>query len=494
MKTVNFLGLTVSLSVAIVGSVAAKDEMIIEASRRASSVQDTPIAVTAISSESLEKLQIIEVKDIGAMVPNLQTYSVTANGAAMQVHARGASVQNPGFITSESPVGLYVDDIYNGRLATANLDLLDVERIEVLRGPQGTLYGRNTSAGAIKIITRTPGDEFYASGQLGYGNYETSKLGVAVGGPLVPENLAGSFAASYQNRGEGYFKNPIDGIEVGEYENTVMRGKLHWYSFENFKATLTGWYVDAENDGYNGVPYQPFSGPGASPGRPLGGFYDNYSPAAANSPNGRANFGETDQTGLSLDWTWTFAGMDLRSITAYSDVDDEFGFDLAGGGFFGIPGTPGQLITSESNMKQLSQEFHLLGSTFDGSIDWIAGLFYMNEDGDQRYDGLAAPFVDFSEFSNAETDSFAIFGEATWRFSERWSTIFGLRYTDEEKDFTLDCQGLTAPNTTGTCVPTNTGFTTTQKNDFDEISGKATEWNFASSPWAKNVRATAQRQ
>lgn len=485
MKVQSVTRVTVLLALICAESALARDEMVIEAARRSASVQDTPIAVTAISSESLEKLQIVEVADIGAMVPNLQTYEVTANGAAMQVHARGASVQSPGFITSESPVGLYVDDVYNGRLATANLDLLDVERIEVLRGPQGTLYGRNTSAGAIKIVTRTPGDEFYLYGQAGYGNYRTSKLGVAVGGPLVPENLAGSFAGSYQKRSEGYTKNPIEGIDLGEYENTVLRGKLHWYSLDNFKVTLTGWLIDAENDGYNGIPYIPFDaasaapGDSPSPGRPLGGFYDNYSPATA-SPNGRANYGQTDQSGISLDWTWSVAGIDIRSITAYSDVDDEFGFDLAGGGFAGFAGAPGQLITSTSNMKQLSQELHAFGTAFDDRLDWIAGVFYMNEDGDQAYSGFVPQFppcpancLDYTENSMVDTESLAAFAEVTWRFTERWSVIAGARYTDEQKEFDLSCVGLTPSSGTGTCVSGSTGnFSTRQENDFNEFNPK----------------------
>src|SRR5690606_4843346 len=113
---------------------------------------------------------------------------------AIQVHSRGASVQNPGFNLSESPVGIYIDDVYFGRLASANLDLTDLERIEVLRGPQGTLYGRNTIAGAIKVVTRTPGDERWGNASLGIGNYDTVKLTASLGGPIEEGSLAGSIA------------------------------------------------------------------------------------------------------------------------------------------------------------------------------------------------------------------------------------------------------------------------------------------------------------
>jgi outer membrane receptor protein involved in Fe transport len=132
---------------------AAIDEITVTAQRREQNLQVVPLAVSAFDISQIETRQIDTVKDIGQNIPNLQTYTVTAGAQAIQVHSRGASVQNPGFNISESPVGIYLDDVYFGRLASVNLDLSDVERIEVLRGPQGTLYGRNTIAGAIKIIT-----------------------------------------------------------------------------------------------------------------------------------------------------------------------------------------------------------------------------------------------------------------------------------------------------------------------------------------------------
>src|SRR5690606_12249882 len=153
--------------------------------------------------------QIDTVKDIGHNVPNLQTYTVTAGAQAMQVHSRGASIQNPGFNLAESPVGIYLDDIYFGRMASANLDLADIERIEVLRGPQGTLYGRNTIAGAIKVVTRTPGDENWANASLGLGNYQTTKFTGSVGGPLQEGSLAGSVAVLYDQRNGGWQPNPV---------------------------------------------------------------------------------------------------------------------------------------------------------------------------------------------------------------------------------------------------------------------------------------------
>ncbi|MCP4505487.1 MAG: TonB-dependent receptor plug domain-containing protein, partial [Fuerstiella sp.] len=178
-------------------------------------LQEVPISVSAFNMGDMSKLQIEAVSDVAAAVPNMQTYSVTANASAMQVFMRGSGVQNPGFNASESPVGFYVDDVYFGRLATANVDLTDIERTEVLRGPQGTLYGRNTIAGAVKFITRTPDDDVYADASLGYGNYKTRKLTATVGGPLIEGKLAGSVAVLNHERDDGWIDRSNGGRDLG---------------------------------------------------------------------------------------------------------------------------------------------------------------------------------------------------------------------------------------------------------------------------------------
>ena len=387
-RTLSILG-GLALATAV-GPAAAVDEILVTAQRRVQNLQDVPLAVSAFSASQITTLQIQEVKDIGQNVPNLQTYTVTAGAQAIQVHSRGASVQNPGFNLSESPVGVYLDDVYFGRLASVNLDLTDLERIEVLRGPQGTLYGRNTIAGAIKIISRTPGDESWASGSVGIGNYSTTKVTGSIGGPIQTGSLAGSLAFVYDRRNDGWQDNPVLGTDPGEYDNKAGRVKLHWYGTSNFDAVLTAWIADVENDGYNGIPYVPFSNADigspnpdfdpAPPGsRPLGGFYDNFSPAGA-------NYGESQQGGGSLALTFNLGGVTLKSISAFADVDDQFGFDLAGGGLAGVPGLGGLLITSDSEFQQWSQEFQLLGSLGE-RFEWQAGAFYLNEDGSQLFSG-----------------------------------------------------------------------------------------------------------
>jgi len=438
----------IALAVVAGPAPAAVDEILVTAQRREESLQSVPVAVSAFTADQITVRQIEVVKDIGQNVPNLQTYTVTAGAEAIQIHSRGASVQNPGFNLSESPVGIYVDDVYYGRLASVNMDLLDVERIEVLRGPQGTLYGRNTIAGAVKFITRTPGDESWFTGSVGLGNYETTNIGASLGGPIEEGALAGSIAAVYDRRTEGWMDNGTTGEQPGEYDNKAARAKLRWYGTEGIDATLTGWVADVENDGYNGVPYVPFDNTGSpnpdfdpapANSAPQGGFYETFSADGV-------NYGESQQGGGNLHLTFDLEGLTLRYILGFASIDTKFGFDLAGGGadFGPVPAAQfGLRIRSDSNFDQWSQELQLLGNVGE-ALDWQLGGYYLNEDGQQQFSGTVpgiSTTPSFDEAIDSETDSYAVYGQATYSLTDALSVTAGLRWTKDEKEYSDDCVG-----------------------------------------------------
>lgn len=451
---------------------AEVDEILVTAQRRAESqsLQDVPVAVSAFSAGQIATRQIDAVKDIGQNVPNLQTYTVTAGSEAIQIHARGASVQNPGLNLSESPVGVYVDDVYYGRLASINLDLLDVERLEVLRGPQGTLYGRNTIAGAIKIVTRTPGDDSWLTGSIGVGNYETTRVGLSVGGPIQEGSLAGSIAGVYDKRNQGWQHDPVTGTQPGEYDNKAARARLHWYGSPRFEGTLTAWVADVENDGYNGVPYVPFDNTGSpnpdfdpapASSAPQGGFYDSFSAAGV-------NYGASRQGGVNLHLSFDLGGVTLRSITGYASSDTRFGFDLAGGG----AGLSGLLIASDSNFDQVSQEFQLLGTLGD-SLLWQLGAYYLNEDGDQQFSGTVPAISttpSFDERIDNRTNSYAVYGEATYRITDAFSMTGGARWTRDEKTYSDDCAGGSCLDDSDPVIPTGDDGSVALDDDWDEVT------------------------
>jgi len=419
---------------------AQVEEITVSAQRRAQDLQDVPIAVSAFSMEDQARLQLDQTIDLGAAVPSLQTYAVTANQSTIQLFMRGAGVQNPGFIASESPVGIYLDNVYNGRLASANLDLADIERIEVLRGPQGTLYGRNTIAGAIKVVTREPTEDFYADASIAYGNYETSKVKASVGGEVL-NGLGLSISGLYHDRGEGWITRGSEGGKpLGEYTNKGLRAKANWFGGEMFSAKLSLGYVDNENDGYNGIPYGPSTAPASIPGEPVEGFYDTL------VPDESAGLGKTKQSDIMLELAWDFGGATLKSITGFIDTDDTFRFDLNGGVPPGFPtnggngGAQGVLINSNSNNETFTQEFLLQGLAFDERLNWTAGLFFLNEEGKQNYNpSIPLASADINEASKTDTQSLALYVDGTWNFNERWSVALGARYTKEDKKFTNEC-------------------------------------------------------
>jgi iron complex outermembrane receptor protein len=409
------------------------EEIMVTAERRSESIQTVPVAVSAFNFDQLEMLQIDSAEDLGPSVPNLRTDESTANATAIQVHMRGASVQNPGFAVSESPVGIYQDGVYRGRLATSNLEFSDVERIEVMRGPQGSLYGRNTIAGAINIVSRTPDDDRWANGSIGYGKFETSKVKGSVGGPIQEGSMAASFAFSYGNRDGGYIYNAALDEDVGEFEDLAGRGKLHFYGNDNFDAVFTAWAFSSDNDGWSGIPFGPgFGAPGDDPSA---SFYpqithESFYTQLTSFPSR----GEADETGMALDMSYDIGDMTLRSITGYSDTDDEFDFDLSGGWALGFAGL---IVESTSNVQQITQELQLLGNSLNGKLEWLTGLYYLSEEGESTYQvTIGVPL--FFENTENETESFAVFGQATYDLSDRLALTGGARWTHEEKDFHYD--------------------------------------------------------
>ncbi len=416
MKKALYGAVSAAALLAPVVAQAAITEMVVSAERREEGIQTVPIAVSAFSPDTMENLGIDSAIDLGAAVPNLKTTQVTGGTSAIQLSMRGANVQIPGLNTSESPVGIYTDGVYRGRMSAANLEYLDVERIEVLRGPQGTLYGRNTLAGAINVVSRTPGDESWASAKVGYGSWETFEVGGSVGAPIKEGALAGSLAVQYGERNDGYIDNPTLG-DRGAYENYAARAKLHYYGDDDIDITVSAFVESSESDGYNAIPYS------TATQMPLVDFYTNLTPSDS------LNDSDTDVWGFSADASLNISdSVTLRSITSYQDIEDSFAMDLSGAGFI--------LVDSDAQMDQFTQEVQLLGS--GESLDWIIGLFFMKEEGSQSYGVSDWPIIaggPFVENTASDTTSIALFAEGTYAVTDRLSVTAGIRWTEDDKEF-----------------------------------------------------------
>ena len=216
------------------------ENIVITARRRTENLQEVPLAVSVIGSAQLDASGSVNVLRLTQIQPSLQYYSSNPRNSAANIRGLGApfGLTNDGI---EQGVGIYIDQVYYSRIAVTTFDFLDVEQIEVLRGPQGTLYGKNTTAGAINITTRAPSFDFEGRGQVTIGNLDYVNAGVSLSGPIVADTLAFRVAASRSHR-RGTIFNVTSDRWVNEQDNLGLRGSLLWRVADNFDLTLSADY------------------------------------------------------------------------------------------------------------------------------------------------------------------------------------------------------------------------------------------------------------
>jgi iron complex outermembrane recepter protein len=418
-----------AISASMPGNIAiaqnlALEEIVVTAERRVGNLQSTPVAVSAFTADKLENLQVDETLDLANNVPNLVLYTGVANPGMVNLYMRGAGEQIGGLVTSESAVGLYVDNVYNARLSAANFDLVDIERIEVLRGPQGTLYGRNSMTGALKIVTREANGETWAKGSVGYGSFDEITVSAGGGFALVEDAVGMTVSTQYRDQSDGWLENRATGEDRGVREVFSLRGKMSYFGSDTFKATLSGYYSDDDNDGLTPVAVNSVTLENQT-----GGV------RTVQSPNPSDGF--TEQYGGSLDMEWEIGDVTLQSVTAYIDVKDGFRFDLSGGVEV-APSTFVTLIdrTSVASSSQWSQELQLSGKSFDDRLDWIVGGFYFDEQADQQIDDVIFFNALVPTIIDQESKSYALFAQGTYQLTDRLSGTAGVRWTKDEKSLT----------------------------------------------------------
>ena len=446
------------------------EEITVTAERREENLQDVPIAVTAMSRIQLEDLQVFEARDLQRYVPSLNMFNNVTSPTNLSLSMRGLLQQDGSLVTAESPIGMYVDDIYVARLNGNNVTLSDIERIEVLRGPQGTLYGRNTGFGAIKFISRTPGEDAWFDATVGGGNWDQLLFSASGGGPLG-DSWAGSLAGRYYEKAD-QFTNVAENVDTGSEENLSLRGKLR-YMGEKFDAVLSVSYSDSENDSLqmpnmttpNVASDQQFTTDDLVP---TNGDFTTNSPwgQLQAPPLGDKPHAETEQTIVGLTLTWDLSDtLTFKSITGYVGLEDSFHTD-----FNGDSGNPLQFLpaigATVADSDQFTQEFQLLGTAMDDRLSYLVGAYYLNEEADQSFAWNAANVYDLDPTSptflmaictqcffplsesvfETEVDAWAVFGDVSYNFTDNFRGTAGLRYTDDDKTFDMVFQSLIPPN------------------------------------------------
>lgn len=406
----------------------ALQEMIVTAQKRSENIQKVPVAVTAFSAESLSDLGVKDVNDLTGLAPSLQIKSADASAnPKIFIRGIGSNDFNP---TSSNAVGIYVDGAYIGSPLAQGGQFFDLERVEVLRGPQGTLYGRNTTGGAINVITAKPTQDLEGYGSVEYGNYNTLNLEGAVSDAIVKDKLAVRLAATY-NRNDGYTENRVTGNDVNNTNKWAGRLTFLFTPNEDFEMTTqfrggkmrNGAIMGQNRAGDGGTPY----GYTDTDNDPFAGDYNIEGTDAV------------DLFGVSNNIKWDLGDISLVSISALDwslrdDVED-------------TDADPNNEVESryKSRQYQVSQELRLQ-SNGDTPLAWVAGLYYAHESlkVDNTVSLLPALYGifpgtgDFYYPYEQRTDSYAAFGQVDYKVTEKLTATVGLRYSADYKDFSYE--------------------------------------------------------
>lgn len=435
------------------------EEVVVTATKREESIQDVPIAVSAFSGDDLQKRGVQDLYGLQEVAPSVAIYNTgsTSNGGTIRIRGVGTTGNNPGL---ESAVGTFIDGVYRSRAGMAFNDMVDIERIEVLRGPQGTLFGKNTVAGAINMITQKPEFSNNSSLTLGTGNYGLATFS-GYANMAASDTLAFRVSGSWQDR-EGYYE-PIDGGDAYDSRDRYsIRAQALWQPTDDLSLRFIADYTEKDEDCCPAAYF--INGPTAAVVQALGGDTSTFiKDSDVKVGVNHDPFEEVEDRGISLDLEWTLSdNVDFRSITAYRDYEVFRGQDLDfGNADILLPGD------ADERFENFSQEFQLLGST--GSIDWLFGAYYYTEDletdeqivlGSQgptylslifgagtalipAFSGNPAgrvsstgqvPNQGYDAVYGTDTKGWSVFSHNTLHISDRMDFTFGLRYSDEEKD------------------------------------------------------------
>lgn len=409
------------------------DTVVITAQKRKEKLQETPLSITALSATALEHLNVVNVNTLQNAIPNILFLNVGSNNA-VTAYIRSIGTANAVF-TQDPAIGLYVDDVYLARSLGANRDFFDVERVEVLRGPQGTLYGSNSPAGAIRVVTSKPDLKAGFEGKIEatLGNYKAQDLNVAMNLPIVDGQTAARLVLMSAQHA-GYQKNLTDGSE-GNTNNTTG-ARLHlaskigadWDVLLSLDTTKSRAKPNSAVSYFAGAPgsVDLFNQPG-------------FNKRDFNSEK-KAVYDNLDGEGYVVDLHGSIVGADLRFITAYRKLDEGLSQDVDGLNF--------NAFSARQDLKntQFTQELNLGG--VKGNLTWLVGAYSIRETSDFLWDvdylaGLGAGLVvppghaleaKYTTFDQTKS-SWSLFTQETLKLSDKTTFTGGLRWTEETKDF-----------------------------------------------------------
>ena len=458
----------------------ALEEIVVTAQKREQNLQDVGISVTAFTGNQIRALGFTNTTDIVAMTPGL-TYTVpNAESSQINFFLRGVGL-NDFADANENPVAVYVDDVYRPAMGGLSFQLFDMERVEVLRGPQGTLFGRNTTGGLVHFISKRPTDELDGYVNLTGGSNSQIKFEGAIGGP-IGESVAGRISVA-TNKHDGYTENRGTGPDYNETDAKAARGQLLFAPSDSVDMLVNAYYSDNDaavgawqhqaTDIVNGQsvglgPNEQGLGVDCNldgvvdatdrpPGTDCFGYRDTDGDPFAGEfdRDGRV---EVETSGVSLNIGWELENFTITSITAVQKVERLQSEDTEAGPF------PLIQPTFQADTDTITQELRIAGGS--DTFRWLGGVYYFDNEVDGHYllDLTNLGFVFFDANYTQETDSLALFGQLEFDLSDQWTLIVGARASTEEKELdylNVDTSGFFT-NVVG--LPDNVAF------DFDRNS------------------------
>jgi len=438
---------------------ATLEEVVVTARKRQETLQDAPLAISALSGDQLRTEGLRNLSDLARVIPNLDV----ATDAQAQIYIRGVGARNPS-INYDSGVGIYVDGAYLSRMQGGLLDNVDIANVQVVRGPQGTLFGKNTTGGAIIYTTNRPVDAWEGDLEVRMGNHGREDFRGTLNVPLIEGSLNSRFSIWSVHR-DGYVKNAWDGSERNEEDRVGGRGQLQWLPTDSLTIDLNLSYSEIDQAGF---------GQNCNPINQVGSGYlagmlapilmmttgKTYAQHCADNgalgidtvindyvtPNTRE---EVDQSIATVEWELS-NNMSLKSISTWRDIESEGPTDVDA---VGIPLlTAGASYPSALGLQTdiFSQELQLTGSTLNDTVSFAAGLFYFEENGKvnlasgqgplstNNFPGLPLPFMlyNFSLLDvESDNESKAAYAQFDWELADQWTLSAGIRYTDETREF-----------------------------------------------------------
>lgn len=458
------------------------EEVVVTARRREETAQDVPIPISALSSDQLRERGITEIKNIEQVTPNMSFLNSGVNKGTAQIFMRGIGQVNWG-PTQDPKVGTYVDGVYLGRPQGGVFDLFDIERVEVLRGPQGTLFGRNTTAGLVQVITKDPTDDFEFTVQAGIGNDEQMNTDVVLNIPIIEGVLSGRLAMQTR-RDDGYMKDNI-GRDWHQTDSQSARGKLLWTPTDDLRVLIAGELFFSDETASLGqcVGGVPGGGTGLNFFTDVLGRLDDLAAACTenddwyrsndNDPNGS----KVTTRGITVSVDWDLESVTLSSLTAWRTIDElneSWGWatDFAGD----FTNSLEVLGDQNSPYEQYSQEFRISGLSMNDRLSWTGGIYGFRESATGRLnvpfwpglelfdpdpadaplfyvpgEAFGPPFSffprvgDFAQVTavaisrrqetHATNKSWAVFAEGTYDITEKLGVTLGWRWTKDTREF-----------------------------------------------------------